>query len=136
MKKILVVLLSFPLYSFANVGFICKTESLEISQAKVNNLNTLRVLNTQTGSESFNDHLVLPEGNSTDAYQERYGRYYEVLANAQANFPYMPEFMMFYHMSKSNSLYKKGFKAFEGEGQAVELPKMYCKAFVTALMAF
>lgn len=136
MKNLSLVLSFFPLFAQANLGFNCPSEKLEIHRQKVQEIMTLVVKNTADGTEHSNPQLILPMENTVDAYQERFGLYYETMTNAQMAFPYMPEAAMYYHMSRSTTLYKKGFKAFEGEGPVVELPKMYCKAFADAIKNF
>lgn len=134
MKNLSLILSFFPLIALANLGFTCPSEKLEIHRQKVQEKMTLVVRNTIDGSEHSNSNLILPMENTVDAYQERFGVYYETMTNAQMAFPYMPEAAMYFHMSRSTTLYKKGFKAFEGEAPAVELPKMYCKAFADAIL--
>jgi hypothetical protein len=117
----------------ANVGFRCKDSNTEISRKTIDNVLTLVITNKVDGSESYNSKMILPDADTIDAYQERFGTYYEIMANAQAFFPYMPESMMVFHIMRSNKLYKKGIQAFEGNAEAVDLPKMYCKTFIEAI---
>ena len=127
-KKI-IFLFILSLSANAQVGFKCPNLQMEILKSD----STIKIKN-QTGTrEITNNRLVLPIDQSTDSYQERYGIYYALMTEAHLHFPYMPEWLMFYHLSKSTNLFKKGFKAFEGEGSSVELNKMYCKAFIQAI---
>jgi hypothetical protein len=129
----LLILLVMSLSAAANVGFRCPELKTEISRKKVDDLLTLVATHANSGAQTFNQRLVLPEEDTVDAYQERFGHYYIVMNGAQELFPYMPESMLIFHIMRSTKLYKKGIQAFEGKGEAVELPKMYCKAFIKAI---
>jgi hypothetical protein len=137
MNKIfaMIGLILFTQAAMANVGFRCPKMKLEITREKHEGEMTL-IVRSEEGSIEFNPRLMLPEATTTDAYQERYGHYYAIMEKAHQSFPYMPEGLLIYHISRSGSLYKKGFRAFEGEGSAVELSPLYCKVFVKSILSY
>lgn len=112
-----------------NVGFNCPDLNLSISKVD----QSIMVKNLKDQSETSNPRIVLPNENTTDAYQERYGIYYSLMTEAQLNFPYMPEIILLPLLARSTKAYKAGFKAFESEGETVELKKMYCNALIKAI---
>ena len=130
------IVFTYSAAAMSNVGFRCKDLKVEISREKYNDILTLVVKNTETGELRYSSNLVLPETDTVDAYQERFGYYYELMANAQSLFPYMPEGVMVIHIMRSTNLYKKGIQAFEANGKWVELPKMYCKAYIEAITKY
>ncbi len=134
--KILVLftaMMSFAIPLQANVGFKCEKSKMEISREVYQESLTLLIKDSNSRVIKTNPNLVLPAENSTDAYQDRYGTYYMLMQEAHLSFPYMPEGLMVYHVMRSTPLYKKGFKAFEGQGEAVKLPELYCKIFISAI---
>jgi len=128
------LILSVPV--FANVGFVCPELNLKIIKTTRGADQTIVIQNLKDQTEIINPRIILPQENSTDAYQERYAIYYSLMTEAQINFPYMPEILLVTHMARSTKAYKAGFKAFEGEGKSVELKKMYCQAFIKAVEKF
>lgn len=136
MKKTILFLVFFPLMASAQTGFICESQQVEITRKKVNELTTLVMTQVQDGTETFNEYLSLPMEDTVDAYQDRYGTYYTVMEQAHLSFPYMPEFLLIYHLGQSSKLYKKGFKALEGEGSPVQLNKMYCAALIKSIQNY
>ncbi len=125
-----------PSLALANIGFHCSGLNIKISREQVSDSTTLVVKNMVDGNLTFNSRVHLPMQESTDSYQERFSIYNEIMTNAQTLFPYMPESIMVFHVMKSSKLYKKGFKAFEGEESAVDLSDMYCKAFIQAIQNY
>jgi hypothetical protein len=137
MKKCF-MLLGFLLLTqaaLANVGFDCPKQGLKISRELLNDQMTL-VVRYNDGKVDHNPNLVLPQASTTDAYQERYGNYYIIMEQAHLSFPYMPEGMLVFHMTRSSALFKKGFKAFEGMGETVGLSKLYCKVFLEGMFKY
>jgi len=139
MKTIILVAL-FALTTtaaFANSGFICPKDKLSISKRVLDAKTSTLEIEHADGKKDTNPLLIAPEGNDTDAYQTRFGIYNEITAETQSYFPYMPEILMVYHMTKSQSLYRKGFRTLDGEStQVIELKSMYCKALVESILHY
>lgn len=136
MNRLCLAILFFlmaPAISMANIGYHCAGINVKISREQVSDSTTLVVKNMVDGTLTFNSRIHLPMEESTASYQDRFGIYNELMTNAQTLFPYMPESVMVFHIMKSSKIYRKGFKAFEGEEAAVDLPDMYCKAFIQAI---
>ncbi|MFN8370922.1 MAG: hypothetical protein U0T83_09905 [Bacteriovoracaceae bacterium] len=136
--KLLISLLfmTFSFSTFANVGFNCPELNISIKRAAYDkNFGTLAILDQRLGTESLIKGIKFPLDNTIDAHQERWYQYLELMNEAQMHFPYMPEFILVFHTMRSTTDYKKGFRAFEGEGSPIKLKKMYCKALVKALNA-
>jgi hypothetical protein len=137
MKKIcgLIAFLFLSQTALGNVGFRCSKLQTKIAREMFNGEFTL-VIRHANGKVEHNPNLVLPIASTTDAYQERYGHYYILMNEAHLSFPYMPEGLLVFHVGRSTSLYKKGFKAFEGMSEPVELSKLYCRAFMSSILKF
>jgi len=124
--------------AFANTGFVCPKEGIKISKFLLNDKQSTLLIEHADGKTETNHTLIAPEGNDIDAYETRFGIYNEIRANTQSFFPYMPEFLMVYHMSRSQKLYMAGFKVLDGQNNdpAVELGSMYCKALLTSILKY
>lgn len=136
MRYIFILLFVIIPIASAQVGFICPDSKIEILKKHENGHETIVIKNILDGTEIINPHINLPTGSTTRSYQERYGVYYFLMAEAQVKFPYMPELVLLYHINSSTKQYRKGFKAFEAEGEAVQLNNMYCNAFIEAINQF
>jgi hypothetical protein len=129
MKSLLLALFFLPAISMAQVAFDCPAQASQIARE-----NETIVVIQADGGKITNDRIYLPAGQSTDEYQTRYGTYYELMTIAHTSMPYMPEALMLVHMSRSQKLYKRGFKVFEGESnEVVGLSKLYCDMFIKAI---
>lgn len=136
MTKLVIALMLLPALSWANTGFICPDLNKEISRSDNGELHSLMIKNTKTGEVQFNERLDLSSGVETSDYQERMGIYNLMMDHALLSFPYRPEFILVFHAIRAGSLYRKGFLALEGKGDAVKLNKMYCKAFIKSIMDY
>ena len=121
----------------ASPGFICPKEKIEISKVFLrDDLSTIQIAHAD-GRVETNILLENPEGREGDAYQTRFSTYTSLWTSAQLSFPYMPEFLLVYHMMKSQPLYRRGFYALDGDGTSpVQLRSMYCKALVDSILKF
>ncbi len=123
--------------AFSATGFTCPKLDLKISKVLISENTSTLSIQHGNGSVEENPHLVLPEGNDTDSYQDRIGTYLEIQSNTQNFFPYSPEFLLVFRIMKSRSLYLSGFKAFEDESlEPVKLSSFYCKALTRTLLAY
>lgn len=111
-------------------------KALEIPKEKAENIQTLVIRNTLSGEVNFNARITFNMNQTTQAYQQRYGLYHMLMAEAQLHFPIMPEFLMIYHLNASSKAFKKGFDAFEGKTLGIKLKKIYCKALINAIESF
>jgi hypothetical protein len=136
MKYFYFIILVLTTQLMANTGFICKNQNLKIARQEMNSATTIVVTNTQDGSVEYNQNLVLPMEQTTEAYQERFGTYYIIMEHAQTHIPFGPDFLMIYRLNQMTNLFKKGFKAFEGNGKPVELNKLYCTLLKNAILEF
>jgi hypothetical protein len=129
-------LIFFTPWVSAQVGYKCEELNLEISKEDAENIQTLVIRNILSGEVNFNAKITFNMNQTTQAYQQRYGIYHMLMAEAQLHFPIMPEFLMIYHLNASSRAFKKGFDAFEGKTPAIKLKKMYCKALIKAIEGF
>lgn len=129
------LMLIFSLFTFSSasfsqtVGFHCPGLSLDIMK----NAETISLENVKTQESKKFERIELPLGNDIDSYQTRVSIYYDIIQRSYSSFPYMPEFLMLYHVLRSGHLFKKGFQAMEGQGKAITLSKMYCKTLIKTL---
>ncbi len=117
--------------SFA--GFECSDLNANVFRADRGGNSTLVV--SENGQERFNPRIEL-ELDESSGYSQRMGVYNTLMTEAQIHFPYMPEFLMIYHVMRSTKLYRKGFVVLEEGGVPVKLGKMYCRAFMNAIDAY
>jgi len=130
MNKILIILVGLSISAITSAksfagGFDCPelNKKIEITQ------------NSRGESVLVNDHLVLPMGSDVDSYQDRWGIYNILMQDAQLNFPYMPDVLTVYHLGRSRKMYLEGFHHLDDlqDASFTRLPKMYCKALLTAI---
>lgn len=136
-KKIAVLGFLLSVNSFANSGWICPKDHLEIHLAPVRTLFSTLQISFDDGRFETNASLELPMGSDVDSYQTRFGIYNELQSEAQGFFPYRPEFLTVFHLMRSQSMYREGFKALESESaEPVKLKSMYCRALVEAILKY
>lgn len=117
----------------ANDGFICEKQGLKISRVEIEDQGTLVIENLTSREIKSFPNLRFSLSNSNNDYQDRWGHYLTLSTDAISRFPYMPEFLLVFHMMRANKLYRQGFKALDGNGEPVKLSKLYCRSFIEAL---
>ncbi|MDA8792737.1 hypothetical protein N9N67_05795 [Bacteriovoracaceae bacterium] len=121
--------------TFAQVGFQCKKDKRMIERGIAEGIETL-IVKSQNEEDLYNLRIDLVSKDDR-GYQHRYGYYNQIAVYALERFPYMPEILLLFHMSKANKAYQKGFKVFEkSSAKPIVLKQMYCDAFIKALLEF
>lgn len=117
-----------------HIGFHCPSKGFDIAKRVISNEKEIIAL-VKNKSEILKNftNINLAIGSDFNSYQTRVATYYEITQSTLTSFPYMPEFLLLYHVFKSGRVLKKGFSAMEGKDEPATLSKLYCKVLLKTL---
>jgi hypothetical protein len=119
----------------AQAGFICPDQKLQIMRMQGEEFDFLALRSEDNSLTQFKN-IELQRGDDYDSFQQRHSTYLALMTEAQLHFPYMPEFLLIFHIGKSNKLFRSGFKALEENNAPVQLKSMYCKSLLEAMKKY